>query len=65
MLTVRLLESEVMASKKRTHLSVERKAEVIKHAKDTGMSVRALAEYFETQVADILKNIKEDHPSWL
>ena len=45
MLTVRLLESEVMASKKRTHLSVERKAEVIKHAKDTGMSVRALAEY--------------------
>ena len=53
MLTVCLLESEVMASKKRTHLSVERKAEVIKHAKETGMSVRALAEYFgigKTQV---------------
>ena len=55
------LTASVMSSKKRTHLTVERKAEVIKHGKDTGMSVRALAEYFgigKTQVADILKNKK-------
>ena len=49
-----------MASRKRTHLSIERKAEVIKYAKDhAGVGVRALAESFgigKTQVSEILKN---------
>ena len=49
-----------MASKKRTLLSIEKKAEVIKYAKDhTGVGVRALAELFgigKTQVSEILKN---------
>ena len=49
-----------MASRKRTHLSIEKKAEVIKYAKDhTGVGIRALAESFgigKTQVSGILKN---------
>lgn len=54
-LAISLLESEVMASNKWTHLLVERKEEVIKHANDTEMSVRVFAENFgigKTQVAE-------------
>ena len=50
-----------MASgRKRTHLSLEKKTEVIKYAKDnSGVCVRAVAETFgigKTQVSEILKN---------
>ena len=49
-----------MAFTKRTLLSIERKAELIKYAKNhSGIGVRALAESFgigKTTVSDILKN---------
>ena len=52
-----------MASTKRTHLSIERKAELIKYAKNhSGICVRALAESFgigKMTVSDILKIYSE------
>ena len=47
-------------AKKRVHLSIDKKVEVIKYAADhRGVGVRAIADHFQigkTQVSDILKN---------
>ena len=47
-------------AKKRVHLTIDKKVEVIKYAADhPGIGIRAIGEHFKvgkTQVSDILKN---------
>ena len=53
--------------KKRAHLSIDKKFEVIKYAADhPGVGVRAIGEQFKigkTQVSDILKNKDSFYPN--
>ena len=59
---------DIATAKKRVHLSIDKKVEVIKYAADhPGVSVRAIGEQFKigkTQVSDILKNKDSIHTAF-